>query len=425
MLIDEPTRGMHPSEVEALVKALLELRDEGHTVIVVEHDPVVIQAADQLIDLGPGAGVAGGQIVAKGNPDEVMKTETPTARWLRGERRIRLVRWRRHPKGWLTIKGARANNLQGETVRIPLEILVGICGVSGSGKSTLMIDTIGRALAPKKITTSVAHQPMDPGEHDSLEGAPKKTILLDQSQRGIRSPADFLDLLRPLRRIYAESDDAKALGLDEKELSRRCSACGGSGLMWMDMGFLPPVQSVCESSRGTGCRPEAWEVRVKDVAFPDVGGLTIDETYDLFGYDETVAKKLKAAKDVGLGYLVLRQPAHTLSGGEAQRLRVAKDLAHGTSGGVLYILDEPTVGQHMEDVSRLVSVLHRLVNEVHSVVVIEHHPHLLTCCDWLIELGPRGGPERGRVIAEGTPESVAEAQTPTAPYLKHVLEGKL
>jgi excinuclease ABC subunit A len=191
------------------------------------------------------------------------------------------------------------------------------------------------------------------------------------------------------------------------------------------MGFLPDVSTVCESCHGTGRRPEAKEVRVKGVAYSELGGLTIDEVYDLFGDEESLSRKLKAAKDVGLGYLVLRQPGYTLSGGEAQRLRIAVDLSQKTNDKTLYILDEPTVGQHMEDVDRLIGVLHRLVDEGHSVIVIEHHPHLLAACDWLIELGLGGGPEGGRVIACGTPEEVAKMHTPTAPYLMDVLEGKL
>jgi excinuclease ABC subunit A len=425
VLIDEPTRGMHPSEVEALVAALLELRNEGNTVIAVEHDPVVIQAADQLVDMGPGAGINGGEIVATGAPNQVSQGETLTAKWLRGERRINLKRTRRSPKGWLIIKGACANNLKGEIVKIPLGVLVGICGVSGSGKSTLLIDTIGRVLAPRKMTTSVAHEPIEPGKHEAIEGAPPKTILLDQTRRGIRSPGEFLNLFQPLLRLFTESEDAKALGLDEKALSRPCRTCGGSGLIRLDMGFLPDVFVVCESCRGTGRLPEAREVRVKGIAYSELSGLTIDEVYDLFGEEETLSRKLKAAKDVGLGYLVLRQPGYTLSGGEAQRLRIAQDLSQKANDHTLYILDEPTVGQHMEDVDRLISVLHRLVDEGHSVIVIEHHPHLLAACDWLIELGPGGGPEGGRVIGYGTPEEVAKMGTPTAPYLKSVFEGKL
>jgi excinuclease ABC subunit A len=265
---------------------------------------------------------------------------------------------------------------------------------------------------------------VEPGEHDSIEGAPERTVILDQTHRGIRSPAQFLDLFSPLLRIYAESEDARALGLGETELTKKCSVCNGTGLTWTDMGFLPPVHTECEACQGTGCCPESWEVRVEGVSFPELGRLTLDETHKLFGYnDETLAAKLEAARDVGLGYLVLHQPGYTLSGGEAQRLRIAKDLALKTACKTLYILDEPTVGQHMEDVNRLAGVLHRLVDEGNSIIVIEHHPHLLAACDWIVELGPCGGPEGGRVIASGTPETVAQTDTPTAPYLKHVLEG--
>ncbi len=425
VLVDEPTRGMHPSEVEALVEALLELRNEGNTVIAVEHDPVVIKRADNLIDVGPGAGVDGGKIAASGAPEEVSKSGTLTARWLLGERRINVKRKRRPPWRWLTIKGACANNLKGETVKIPLGALVGVCGVSGSGKSTLLIDTVGRVMAPRTITTSVAHEPMEPGKYEAIDGEPSKTILLDQSRKGIWSPGQFLGLFPPLLRLYAESEDAEALGLDEKALSRPCGACGGSGLLRMDMGFLPDVSTVCESCHGTGRRPEAKEVRVKGVAYSDLGSLTIDEVFDLFGDEESLSRKLKAARDVGLGYLVLRQPGYTLSGGEAQRLRIAADLSQKANDATLYILDEPTVGQHMEDVDRLIGVLHSLVDRGHSVVVVEHHPHLLAACDWLIELGPGGGPEGGHVIASGTPEEVAKMGTPTAPYILNVLEGRL
>jgi excinuclease ABC subunit A len=385
----------------------------------------VIQAADQLVDMGPGAGEAGGEVVALGEPKQIAKGKTLTAKWLRGERRVNLTRKRREPTKWLTIRGARANNLRDETIRVPLGVLVGLCGVSGSGKSTLLIDTVGRALAPKKITTSVAYEPIEPGEHDSIESAPPRAILLDQARKGIHSPGTFLDLFKPLLSLYANSDDAKALALDAKALAKPCSVCNGRGSIRTEMGFLPDVYTPCETCRGTGRRPEAWEVRVKSVAFPELTSLTIDEVYGLFGHEETLGRRLKAAKDVGLGYLVLRQPGYTLSGGEVQRLRIAMELSRKASSETLYILDEPTVGQHLEDVDRLIGVLQRLIDEGHTVVVIEHHPHLLAACDWLIELGPGGGPEGGRVIASGTPATVAGGDTPTAPYLRNVLEGKL
>jgi excinuclease ABC subunit A len=422
VLLDEPTRGMHPSEIDALVRALTELRDEGNTVIVVEHDPLVIRAADHLIDMGPGAGVAGGEIVAQGAPEEVARSDTPTACWLRGARRIGFGGPRREPRGWMVLRGARANNLRGGDVRLPLGVLVGMCGVSGSGKSTLLIDTLGRALAPRKQTTSVAYEPVEPGEHDGIEGAPGRVILVDQARRGVHSPANFLGLNGPLHALYAASADAQALGLDEKALSRRCSVCGGSGVIRIDMGFLPSVHTPCETCRGTGYRAEAWGVRLRGVALPDLFSLTIDEVHELFGDEPRLARPLAAARDVGLGYLVLRQPAYALSGGEAQRLKIAKELCRTTNSQTLYILDEPTVGQHLEDVARLSGVLHRLADEGNSVFVIEHHAHLLAACDWLIELGPGGGPEGGQLIAEGTPEAVAHGDTPTAPYLREILK---
>jgi excinuclease ABC subunit A len=429
VLLDEPSRGLHPCEVEALLAALRELRDEGghgtsaNTVIVVEHEPLIVRAADYLVDVGPGAGTAGGEIVARGTPEEVARTSTPTALWLRGERRVELRPARRAPCDWLTIHGARANNLRGETVRLPLGVLVGVCGVSGSGKSTLLIDTLGRALAPKKQTTSVAYEPVAPGAHERIAGAPARTIIVDQARAGVVSPASFLDLDRPLRALYAASPDAQALGLGEESLARRCSVCKGSGVIGMDMGFLPSVHVPCETCRGTGCLPEAWEVRLRGYSLPELYALTLDEVHGLWGDEETLARSLAAAREVGLGYLVLRQPGYTLSGGEAQRLKIADELCRKAPAETLYILDEPTVGQHPEDVARLAGVLHRLVDAGHTVVVVEHHPHLLAACDWLLELGPGGGPEGGRVIAEGAPETLAAGSTPTAPYLQEVLEA--
>jgi excinuclease ABC subunit A len=430
LLLDEPTRGLHPAEVNALLGALRALRDEGNTVIVVEHDPAVMRAADRLIDCGPEAGERGGRIVAEGSPREVARADTITGRWLRGERKLE-PRGRRKPEAWMTIWGARANNLKGEPVKLPLGLLVGVCGVSGSGKSTLMMDTLGRALAPKKQTTSVAYAPVDPGEHDSIEGAPTRVLLVDQSRAGVHSPAACLGLTPLLQALYAASEDAAALGLDEARLAERCSACGGSGVLTMDMAFLPDVRVPCETCRGSGCRTEAWEVRLRGVALPEVFGLTIDRVYDLFGTEEALARPLQAAREVGLGYLVLRQPGHALSGGEAQRLKIAAELLTGAArastppgrgrAGTLYLLDEPSVGQHLEDVLRLTGVLHRLVDERGSVFVVEHHPHLLAACDWLVELGPVGGPEGGRVIASGAPEALAKGDTPTAPFLREVL----
>jgi excinuclease ABC subunit A len=438
VLLDEPSRGLHPSEVDALLEALLELRDHGNTVIVVEHDMELIRAADHLIDMGPGAGAWGGSVVAQGTPAQVAELDTITARWLRGERRpVRRVLCgpdasvaphRLHPVDvpnprWMVIRGACANNLHGVDVRFPLGALVGICGVSGSGKSTLLIDTLGRALAPAKQTTSVAYEEVDPGEHDAIEGAPGRVILVDQARKGVRSPANYLGLNGPIHELYAQGEDAEALGLDAKALGQPCSACGGQGSTTIDMGFLPDVRTPCEVCRGSGYRPEAWEVRLHGIALPELFSMTIDQVHAMFVHEDKLSRPLVAARDVGLGYLVLRQPGYALSGGEAQRLKIARELCRTALQETLYILDEPTLGQHLEDVARLVGVLFRLVDAGHTVLVVEHHPHLLAACDWLVELGPGGGPDGGRVIAAGAPETVAAGDTPTAPYLREVLEG--
>jgi excinuclease ABC subunit A len=435
ILIDEPSRGMHPTELEALREALQELRDEGNTVIIVEHDLLLIRAADHVIDMGPGAGAQGGEIVAEGKPDDIIKANTVTGKWLQDAhfkltpKRRKLQNWaqpnqRRKPQGWMQIKGARAHNLRGENIQLPLETLIGVCGVSGSGKSTLIIDTLGRALVRKLYTSSFAREPLEPGEHDAIENAPNRAFMVDQSSRGIRSPAIFLGLTTPMQKIYADSDDAQALGLDERALSKRCSACKGRALIRIDMGFLPDEYVECETCKGTGYTPEAWDVHFKDVTLPEINAMTLDEVYKLFKDEEQIAKPLNAVRQVGLGYLVWDQPAYTLSGGEVQRLKIAEELHKKTKDKTLYILDEPTVGLHMEDVARLVEVLNKLVNAGHTVIVVEHHPHLLANCDWLIELGPGGGPEGGKVIAKGPPEEVAKMNTPTAPYLREVLEVK-
>ena len=421
ILLDEPSRGLHPSEVNALADVLAELRDEGNTVIVVEHDPVLIRSADLLVDMGPGAGAAGGEIVAQGSLEEVARADTTTGRWLRGEGRAGIDRPRRRGQGWMAIRGARANNLRGDTVRLPIVTLTGICGVSGSGKSTLIIDTLGRALAPKKQTTSVAYENVDPGDHDAIEGAPTRAILVDQTKAGMSSAAGFLGLTNPLHALYAASEDAQALGLDEGALKRRCSVCRGQGSVRIDMGFLPDVHTPCDTCRGTGYLAEAWNVRLHGLSLPEVFGLTIDQVHGLFGAEPKLIRPLQAARDVGLGYLVLRQPGYALSGGEAQRLKVAKELCRKTTAKTLYILDEPTLGQHLEDVARLVDVLHHLVDAGHTVLVVEHHAHLLASCDWLLELGPGGGPAGGHVVAQGTPELVAAGGSQTAPYLREVL----
>jgi len=446
ILLDEPTRGLHPSEVDALVEALLELRgnpgqNSSNTLIVVEHDPGVLHAADFILDMGPGAGAAGGTIVAQGTPETVAHTDTATARWLRGERRPELHR-RRAPRDWMKVLGAAGNNLKHLDVSLPLGVLTGLCGVSGSGKSTFLVDTVGLTLAPKKQTTSVAYENMDPGAHESIINAPKRVIIVDQTRKGIQSPANFLGIEDAIHAMYAEGEDAKSLGFNAESLSRQCAACGGTGSTRMDMGFLPDIVEPCEACRGSGYRSETRDLFLGGISLPDFFDLTIDQVLEKFADAERLTRPLRFAQEVGLGYLTLRQPGHALSGGEAQRLKIADELARKTKkeDHVLYILDEPTLGLHLEDVALLSKVLHRLVDgEIgehglsgangktsrdtgkNTVLVVEHHPHLLAACDWLIELGPVGGPEGGHLIAEGTPEQVASGHTPTARYLRDVL----
>ncbi|MFX0092369.1 MAG: ATP-binding cassette domain-containing protein, partial [Candidatus Hodarchaeota archaeon] len=437
ILLDEPSKGLHPSEVDNLLEVLTELRNEGNTVIVVEHDPGIIQGADFILDLGPQSGIAGGQVIAQGSLEDIMKTNTLTAQWLSGKKKTNPYRTptgqqqllntkRRKTTTWMTIKGACENNLKGEEVKIPLNVLTGVCGVSGSGKSTLIIDTLGLAVAPKKITSSLHSERMTPGEHESIIGTPNNALLVDQSKTKISSPLRYFDLLNSFIKIYTNNAEADILGITEKHYKKGCSACKGAGRLKMEMGFLPTVYSTCDVCKGTGYSPEAWEVKVNGYALPQLTRLTIEEVYSLFkDADDRIARYLKAAIDVGLGYLVLQQPAYTLSGGEAQRLKIAKELCKKTKKHTLYILDEPSVGSHLEDVERLIGVLQNLVDAGNSVIVVEHHPHILAACDWLIELGPVGGPEGGFVIAANPPEEIAKGNTPTAPYIQNVLEGKL
>ena len=425
VLLDEPSRGLHPSELNALLDVLIELRDKGNTIITIEHDPLFIVAADYIIDMGPGAGVNGGEIVAEGTVEEISKSNTITADWLSRKKRFKTSRKPRKPKKWLKIYGAKENNLKGDLIEIPHGLLIGLCGVSGSGKSTLLIDTLGRALVPIKHTTSVSREPIEPGVYTKIDGTLSQTIIIDQTKVKIGSPLKFLGLERPIVKIFAETEDARVLGLTEKELTKRCSICKGRGFIKLDMKFLPDISENCETCKGSGYQAEASNVRFEGITLPEVNNLTLDEAHELFKDSETITTKLYFAKKVGLGYLQLNQPAHTLSGGEAQRLKIVKELSKKSNKKTLYILDEPTIGQHLDDVSNLIDVLHLLVENGNTVVVIEHHPHVLASCDWIIELGPGAGPEGGQIISKGPPEEVAKQNTPTAPYLKEVLEGEI
>jgi len=313
-------------------------------VVVVEHDPDIILAADHVIDLGPGAGTQGGQVVAAGSPKQLQRKRNSVTGQALKQRGVQRKDGRREPGAWMTIVGARENNLDIAEARIPLGVLTGVCGVSGSGKSSLIIDTLARVVAPKKQTTSVAREVMDPGDHDQIEGAPERCTQVDQSREGIISPLSHLGLMTPILKHYVASDVAQALGLDEKTLAAPCSSCKGSGVTRIDMGFLPDEHSRCEACRGSGYREEVRQIVVRGYSIPDLLSLTVAEVYELWRDDPRLERTLGLLKRIGLGYLVLNQPARSLSGGEIQRLKIAKELSKKSSRSALYLLDEPTDG---------------------------------------------------------------------------------
>ncbi|MYR95494.1 excinuclease ABC subunit A, partial [Streptomyces sp. ScaeMP-e83] len=328
---------------------------------------------------------------------------------------------RARPTGWMTVRKPTENNLEGEDVRIPLGVLTGICGVSGSGKSSLAIDVLARALAPKKLTTSAAATPVAPGGHERIDGAPQQVRNADQSSVGITSPGAFLKVLGPLRDAYLDSAPARERAVAAADLQPRCDGCKGKGTVTEDMGFMPSVQRPCDACEATGYRAEARELAVRGHTLPELERLSIEEVLELWEDHEAVAAPLRAAVRLGLGYLNLGQGPGSLSGGERQRLKLVREIAKPPARPALYILDEPTTGLHARDVAALVRALEGLVALGHSVLVVDHDIPLLACCDHLIELGPGGGPDGGRIVAEGTPEQLAAADTATAPYLREVL----
>jgi excinuclease ABC subunit A len=425
ILLDEISRGLHPSEVENLVIVLRELCKEGNTIIVVEHDEEIIKKADYIIDMGPGAGRLGGEIVAEGDLVSIIQTNTITAKWLNGSYKTNpRAKERIIPKKWMEIKGATENNLKNLDVNIPLHVLCGVCGVSGSGKSSLIVDTLGIALTRTRHTTSLANERVEPGAHDSISGVPQNVLLVDQSKTKIYSPMRYFGLYKKFVQIYSQSEDADVLEIKEKTFNHYCSNCKGRGRIRLDLGFLPSVFQECDVCKGTGHVPELWNIKVHGVSLPELGKMTIEEVFALFKDDsDYIRRYLQACIDVGLGYLVLQQSGYTLSGGEAQRMKIANELCKKSIKGAMYILDEPTLGLSNNDTEKLIEILRRLVNEGSSVLIVEHHPHILAACDWLIELGPVGGPDGGFIIAEGSPEVIAQKKTPTSPYIQKILEA--
>ena len=416
ILLDEPSRGLHPTEVNALTASLLELRDAGNTVIAVEHDPTFIRAADDVIEIGPGPGSAGGRVVDLRGPESVTRAV------LEGSVPLPRRDRRRVPTGWMEITGASENNLRGIDVQIPLGVQVGVCGVSGSGKSSLIVDTVALALARPKTSERIADVTrVEAGVHESISGAPERTVVADQSRTAVTSPGMFLGLIDAIRKDFASSDAAADAGITAKDLQYGCDECHGKGTWQEGMAFLPAVSQTCDACGGTGYRREVLDLVRRGSTLAEVEGLTIAELVEQWGDVGAVGRAGAVAVDLGLGYLVVRQPGWSLSGGEAQRLKLAKELARPGKGSALYVLDEPTTGLQVSDVAVLARAIDAIVGAGNTVLVVEHDPLLLSTCDWLIELGPGAGPAGGQVVFEGPPEALAQAATASAPFLRDAL----
>jgi excinuclease ABC subunit A len=428
-VLDEPSIGLHQRDNARLIKTLEHLRNIGNTVIVVEHDEETIRTADYLLDIGPGAGIHGGQVVAEGTPAEVAKTKgSVTGEYLRGDKIIAIPKKRRQGNGKIiTIKGARENNLRDVTVDIPLGKLVVVSGVSGSGKSSLINDILAKELSARLMRANAV-----PGKHDDIEGIKNldKVIIIDQSPIGRTprsNPATYTGLFTPIRELFASVPEAKLRGYSAGRFSfnvkgGRCENCAGDGIIKIEMHFLPDVYVPCEVCHGKRYNREALEIHYKGKTISDVLEMTCEQALEFFGNIPSIARKLQTLVDVGLGYIGLGQPATTLSGGEAQRIKLATELSRRATGRTLYILDEPTTGLHMADVDKLLQVLHALVETGNSMVVIEHNLDVIKSADHLIDMGPEGGSGGGQVVAEGTPEQVARNnQSYTGQFLKKLL----
>jgi excinuclease ABC subunit A len=413
-VLDEPSIGLHQRDNEKLIGTLERLRDLGNTVIVVEHDEGTMKAADYLVDLGPGAGEHGGEVVASGTPLEVeANPRSMTGRYLAGAEQIEIPEQRRIPDGKLTVRGAREHNLTGVDVEFPLGVLTCVTGVSGSGKSTLVNSTLHPAVANR-----LHRSKLRPGPHDGIDGIDQvdKIINIDQSPIGRTprsNPATYTGVFDHIRQLFAATQESRARGYKPGRFSfnvkgGRCEVCRGDGQIKIEMHFLPDVYVPCEQCHGHRYNRETLEVRFKGKSIADVLEMSIEEAYPFFESIPKIARRLRTLNDVGLGYVRLGQPATTLSGGEAQRIKLASELSKVATGNTLYILDEPTTGLHFADVRRLLEVLSRLVDAGNTVVVIEHDLDVIKSADWVIDLGPEGGDGGGEVVATGTPEQIAE-----------------
>jgi excinuclease ABC subunit A len=429
-VLDEPSIGLHQRDNARLLTTLRRLRDLDNSVIVVEHDEEAIRTADYLIDMGPGAGIHGGEIIAAGSPDQVMKSErSVTAQYLTGRKAIAVPTMRRQPKKdqSLVIRGARANNLKNLDVKIPLGLMTCVTGVSGGGKSTLIVETLYKALA-RRLNGSRDH----PAEHDRIDGLEflDKIIDIDQSPIGRTprsNPATYTGAFTPIRDWFAGLPESKARGYKPGRFSfnvkgGRCEACQGDGVIKIEMHFLPDVFVKCDECHGKRYNRETLEITFKGKTIADVLDMTVEEGAEFFRAVPAIRDKLVTLDKVGLGYIHIGQAATTLSGGEAQRVKLSKELARRSTGKTLYILDEPTTGLHFEDVRKLLEVLHVLVDQGNTVVVIEHNLEVIKTADWIVDLGPEGGDKGGRLVAAGTPEDVAQVrESYTGQYLKPYL----
>jgi excinuclease ABC subunit A len=432
-VLDEPSIGLHQRDNERLLATLKRLRDLGNTVIVVEHDEDAILQADYVFDIGPGAGIHGGQIVAEGTPDEIMANrKSLTGKYLTGEMNVKVPAKRRKPdrKRMLKVVGAKGNNLKDVTAEIPLGTFTCITGVSGGGKSTLVIDTLYKAVA-RKLNGALEH----PAPHERIEGLEHldKVIDIDQSPIGRTprsNPATYVGAFTPIREWFAGLPEAKARGYQAGRFSfnvkgGRCEACSGDGVIKIEMHFLPDVYVTCDVCKGKRYDRETLEVKYREKSIADVLDMTVEEARELFKAVPSIREKMQTLARVGLDYVHVGQQATTLSGGEAQRVKLSKELSKRATGRTLYILDEPTTGLHFHDVAKLLEVLHELVDQGNSVVVIEHNLEVIKTADWIIDMGPEGGDGGGTIVAQGTPEDVVKVEESyTGRFLKEVLERR-
>jgi excinuclease ABC subunit A len=431
-ILDEPSIGLHPRDNDRLIETLQGMRNLGNTVIVVEHDAETMRAADWILDLGPGAGEHGGQVICSAPLDSFLQCgESLTAAYLRGEKEIAVPKVRRPGDGkFLMVTGAAENNLKEIAVKFPLRKFIAVTGVSGSGKSSLVVEVLF-----KRLNQFFYRAKAKPGKYDVISGLEHldKVVNIDQSPIGRTprsNPATYTNVFTFIRELFARLPESKARGYKPGRFSfnvkgGRCEACRGDGIIKIEMQFLPDVYVPCEVCHGQRYNREALEIRYKGKNIAQVLDMTVEEALEFFSNVPRIRNKLQTLSDVGLGYIRLGQPATTLSGGEAQRVKLSKELSRRATGSTFYILDEPTTGLHFADIEKLLEVLHRLVDQGNTVVVIEHNLDVIKAADWLIDLGPDGGDGGGWIIAEGTPEEVSRgSRSYTGQFLRSVLEGQ-